>query len=76
MFLNRNAEGAVGLICACLPALNVLISRSSQDFESYLRRRKYHNNSNGSDNGVQLRDIRRISKGSRMAAAEYSEIQD
>lgn len=49
---DRNAEGAVGLICACLPALNVLISRARKGNSYYLKQ--------GSRDGsrLQLRKVR------------------
>lgn len=49
---DRNAEGAVGLICACLPALNILISRTRKG-SSYLPKAELHSGSR-----VQLRKIR------------------
>jgi hypothetical protein len=43
-FNDRNAEGAVGLICACLPALNILISRTRKG-SSYYAKQELHNGS-------------------------------
>lgn len=49
---DRNAEGAVGLICACLPALNILISRTHKG-SSYLAKPELHGGSR-----LQLKKIR------------------
>ncbi|KAF3390956.1 hypothetical protein DPV78_011199 [Talaromyces pinophilus] len=44
VMLTGNAEGAVGLICACLPALNILISRTRKG-SSYYAKQELHNGS-------------------------------
>lgn len=41
---NRNAEGGVGLICACLPVLNVMIAHYRRNYSS----QKYYQNGGSS----------------------------
>ncbi|KAJ6118981.1 hypothetical protein N7471_013601 [Penicillium samsonianum] len=77
VILSGNAEGGMGLICACLPTLNILISRLCKAGYSYGSKKHYTHDSSMQLSKMKGNDSRNISTNkSRSSKSEFVPASD